>query len=193
MSALADASRNSLRVGWKQIAIGVLLVALGAVSAYALMRETRSIQQERATAEAAAQMPQRPPLTAAEESYARSLWEVHTRVRTDAVRMTFTGLSYKMGDIGLPEVKNRVSPLTQAFGDAIGRVQALEPPSSLQGSHGLYVEALQLYRDSAAEMIKVAADGKEEHLLKAHAMSDRASSNLMEVSEALWPGEYKPN
>ncbi len=176
----------------KHIAIGALLIGLGAVAALALVCETRAVRQETAPA-AAPQVSERPPLTAAEESYAQALWEVHSRVRTDAVRMAFTGISYKTHDIDQHEVKNRVSPLTKAFSDALHRVEAIEAPASLQQTHVLYVQAVQLLRDSSVEMVKVAADGKDEHLLKAHRMSERASSNLMEVSEALWPGEYKPN
>ena len=106
MSALVDSPRPAFRFGLKQLAIGALLVVLGAVSAFALMRETRTLRQERAPVAAAPQVPERPPLTAGEEAYAQALWDVHAGVRTEAVRMTFAGLSYKMGDIKRADVKD---------------------------------------------------------------------------------------
>jgi hypothetical protein len=42
-------------------------------------------------------------------------------------------------------------------------------------------------------MIKVAEDGKVEHLIEAQTMSQRAAEDLLKVGDVLWPGEYKPN
>jgi hypothetical protein len=107
--------------------------------------------------------------------------------------MTFAGLSYKMGEASRTDVKTRVAPLTGSFSQALARVEALHPPASLEAAHAGYLQALRLYRDSSAEMVKLAADGSEEHLIRAQEMSEKASSKLMEVGEVLWPGEYKPN
>lgn len=193
MSALVDSPRPHSRFSLKQLAIGGLLVLLGAVSAFALMRETRGVRSDVGTAAVAQQASERPAMTAAEEAYAHALWDVHSGVRTEAVRMTFAGLSYKMGEIKPAEIKKRVAPLTSVFGQAASKVEALRPPASLNGAHGRYLEALRLYRGSAEEMVKIAADGREEHLLKAQGMSEEASGILLEVGEQLWPGEHKPN
>jgi hypothetical protein len=193
MSALVDSPRPASRFGLKQVAIGTLLIVLGAVSAFALMRETRALRQDRAPVAAAMRVPERPPLTVGEEAYAQALWDVHMGVRTEAVRMTFAGLSYKMGEAKRADVKARVAPLTGLFSQALGRVEALRPPASLEAAHASYLQALRLYRDASAEMVKVAADGSDEHLIRAQEMSENASSKLMEVGEVLWPGEYKPN
>jgi hypothetical protein len=72
-------------------------------------------------------------------------------------------------------------------------VRALEAPPSMQPTRDRYAGALVLYRDASQEMIKVARDGKEAHLLKAQEMSERAAGVLLEVGEELWPGEIKPN
>jgi hypothetical protein len=56
-----------------------------------------------------------------------------------------------------------------------------------------YAVALQLYDRASQEMVKVALDGKDAHLLQAHEMSEQASGILLEVGEQLWPGEIKPN
>jgi hypothetical protein len=192
MSALVDSPRSHARFGWKQLAIGALLVVLGAVSAFALMRETRGVRSDVAAA-AAPQVPERPAMTAQEEAYAHALWGVHSGVRTEAVRMTFAGLSYKMGEIKPAEIKKRVAPLSAVFGQAASKVEALQPPASLNAVHGRYLQALRLYRDSSVEMVRIAADGREEHLIKAQGMSEDASGILLEVGEQLWPGEHKPN
>jgi len=59
--------------------------------------------------------------------------------------------------------------------------------------HDHYLEALELYETASAEMTKVAADGKVEHLFDAQAMSQRAAEDLLKVEDVLWPGEYKPH
>jgi len=42
-------------------------------------------------------------------------------------------------------------------------------------------------------MLKVTADGRDEHLLAAHPLSQRASETLLRVGNAIWPAEYLPN
>ena len=79
------------------------------------------------------------------------------------------------------------------FESAAHDVRAIETPASMEATRAIYLDALALYRDAATEMVKVAADGSDEHLIKAQEMSSSASTRLLEVSEKLWPGEYKPN
>src|SRR5437660_1300295 len=67
------------------------------------------------------------------------------------------------------------------------------PPPSLRRVHADYLTAIRLYRQSAVEMAKLAADGREQHLLAAYPLSETASKKLLEVGDALWPGEYVPN
>ena len=42
-------------------------------------------------------------------------------------------------------------------------------------------------------MVKIAGDGKEEHLVNAQKMSFAAAEGLLRVGDVLWPGEFKPN
>jgi hypothetical protein len=107
--------------------------------------------------------------------------------------MTFAGLSYKMGDIDKAAVKSKVAPLTKTFEEAETKLQSLSAPTSLQKQRDQYAEALRLYKNASTEMIKVAHDGKDEHLIKAQAMSYNASENLLRVGDVLWPGENRPN
>ena len=132
-------------------------------------------------------------MTAAEEAYAHALWPVHAQVKQDAVKMTFAGLAYKMGDIKRAAVKERVALLTPKFDSALTEISNLQPPASMQELHGEYVEAIRLYRDASVIMIKVAADGRDKHLIEAQERSEKASGLTLKVGETLWPGEFKPN
>ena len=59
--------------------------------------------------------------------------------------------------------------------------------------HQQYLDAVRLYQQSAAEMSRVARDGRDAHLLAAHPLSLEASEKLLKVGGVLWPSEYKPN
>ena len=197
MSALASSSRSSPRFGLKQIAIGSLLLCLGAVAALAVVREgrhaTAPVSSQAAAGGAFAGHQERPALSAEEEAYAAALWPVHEKIKTSAVQMTFAGLSYKLGDSDRMAVKERVAPLTKVFRDARSQASQLKVPASLEKQHQLYLGALKLYEEASVEMAKVARDGKEDHLVNAQKMSYAASEDSLRVGDALWPGEYKPN
>lgn len=179
----------------KQVAIGALLVGLGAVAATAMVRESR--QTAPAPAEVAGGaytgQQQRPAFSAAEENYAAALWPVHEQVKTNAVKMTFTGLSYKMGEIDGASVKNRVTPLAKGFRDAYGAAAKLKVPASLEPQHQTYLNALKQYQNASEEMVKIAGDGKDAHLVKAQKLSFAAAEDLLRVGDVLWPAEFKPN
>jgi hypothetical protein len=57
----------------------------------------------------------------------------------------------------------------------------------------MYSDAVRLYQQSAAEMVRVAGDGRDEHLVAAQPLSMEASEKLLKVGDILWPSEYKPN
>lgn len=190
--------RNSPRFRFKQIAIGFLLVCLGAVATLAMVREGRRVSAPIVSAQAAAGgayagHQERPALSAEEESYAAALWPIHERIKTSAVQMTFTGMSYKMKDIDQMAIKQRVAPLTKVFREARSQASQLKVPASLQKQHELYLGALKLYEDASVEMAKIARDGDEKHLVDAQKMSYAASEDSLRVGDVLWPGEYKPN
>jgi len=190
-------SRNSPRFGFKQIAIGFLLLCLGGVAALAVVREGHrtapTTSSETAVGGAYAGHQERPALSAAEEAYAAALWPVHEKIKTSAVQMTFAGLSYKLGDIDRAAVRERVTPLTKVFHDARAQAGQLKVPASLEKQHQLYLGALKLYEDASVEMAKIARDGNDEHLINAQKLSYAASEDTLRVGDALWPGEYKPN
>jgi hypothetical protein len=56
-----------------------------------------------------------------------------------------------------------------------------------------YVALLVLYEQSATEMLEVARDGDEGHLINAQVKSQHAAEELIKIGDILWPGEHKPN
>jgi hypothetical protein len=195
MSSLLNSTANPSRFSLRQIAIAAVLVCLGALAAVAMVRETR--QSPKTAAETAggayAGHQERPALTAEEEAYAVALWPIHESVKANAVRMTFTGLSYKMKDIDRAAVQTQVAPLTKVFREARAKAGQLKVPATMADQHSRYVDALRLYENAAVEMAKISQDGSEAHLVKAQKMSFAASESLLQVGDALWPGEFKPN
>lgn len=190
----AHAANKLPRLSAKTLGLGLLLALLGAFVVYAGVREARKSAPAAAPQAAThAFAEQRPAHSAAEERFAQALWNIHAEVRTAAVRMTFAGLTYKMGDADRASVGTKVAPLSQTFGQAETQLLALDAPASMQETRRRYANALRLYAAASQEMVKVAQDGKDAHLLKAHEMSEQASGILLEVGEQLWPGEIKPN
>lgn len=189
----AQLSAHTPRFTSKNIALAALIALLGALAMYAAVHELRKPSSVQPVAAPNAFMDQRPALSADEERFAQGLWKVHSEVRTAAVRMSFAGLAYKTGDGDRASVKTKVAPLTALFREAQAQVSALGAPASLADSREQYLQALRLYADASQEMVKVAQDGKDAHLIKAQEMSEQASGLLLQVSEKLWPGEHKPN
>ena len=185
---------QSWRPNAKTLGLWLVLAGLAALAGYAAVHEVRKGTldvQPQAAAHALSE--QRPAHSAAEERFSQALWNIHSDVRTAAVRMTFAGLAYKMGDADRASVKTKVAPLTAVFHEAEAALRSLDAPASMQQTRNRYAGALQLYRNASQEMVKVAHDGKDAHLLKAQEMSEQASGILLEVGEQLWPGEIKPN
>ncbi|MGQ0579860.1 MAG: hypothetical protein ACT4PQ_13255 [Betaproteobacteria bacterium] len=194
MFADVSGSLPTVRVSvLKGFGLGTVVAALVALVAVATLRETAAPKQEAAKASSVFEPAGRPAMTAAEEAYAHALWPIHAQVKQNAVRMTFAGLAYKMGDIGLATVKKRVAPLKLRFDAALEQAHGLRPPESMLALHGDYVDAIRLYRDSTVTMIQAARDGRDEHLTLAHEMSVKAAGLTLKVGETLWPGEFKPN
>jgi hypothetical protein len=188
MNAVNMPRRNTVRIA----GIGTLLVVLASITVYAGMHELG--KQAPATSPVAhAFTDQRPALSAQEERFAQAAWNIHADVRTAAVRMTFAGLAFKMGDGDAANIRDKVAPLTDVFRGAGSALQALDTPASMRPVRDRYAEALQLFGAASQEMVRIAQDGDESHLLKAQEMSERAADILLDVGEQLWPGEIKPN
>jgi hypothetical protein len=176
----------------KIVLFGLVLLGLLGIVALATVREISTSSANARTARPVL-APPRPPLTAAEEEYALALWPIHNEVKASALRMTFGGLSYKLGELDRTDFKARIEGLTETYRSAGVRIAALTPPASLVRAHETYLDAVRLYQQSAAEMLRVVGDGRHEHLVAAQPLSMEASEKLLKVGDILWPSEYKPN
>ena len=172
--------------------LAVSVLALAGFAVYAAVREWRLTTSAEIAAPTTA-VAERPALTADEERYAHDLWSIHQQVRTVVPRLSFAGLAYKMGDIGKGDIPARIAPVGAMLAAARTSMQSLVPPASLREPHREYLEAIDTYQQAFTEMGGIARDGNEEHLIRAQALSERASGALLKVSEVLWPGEHKPN
>jgi hypothetical protein len=176
----------------KAVVVGVVVLGLIGIVLVAILRETsRAPRHDTGADVGLASIP--PPLTAAEEAYVAALWPIHSDVKLSAVHMTFAGLSYKLGELDRGGLQARLMPLVERFAEAAFQLRQVLPPASMETFHGAYVEALQLYQKAIAEMSRVVDDSRDEHLLAAQAHSEKAAAILFKLSDALWPGEYKPN
>jgi hypothetical protein len=174
--------------------IGVLVVALIALAGVAAFKELATPKpQQRMVADSGYANSQRPAISPEEEAYAHSLWPIHAQVKQDAVKMTFAGLAYKMGDIKRAAIRERIAPLTPRFEQALAEMAKIKPPPAVKPLHDDYAEAIRLYREASMEMVRIAADGDERHLLQAQEKTEEASGLTLKVGETLWPGEFKPN
>jgi hypothetical protein len=132
-------------------------------------------------------------LTAEEESYAASLWEIHREVTPSAVAMSFAGIAYETETHDARQLERKIEPIAKFFGDAERRVGGLAAPASLSKVHGQYLEAMGLYRKAGDEMLAFTKDGGRQHLIDAQGMGVTASEDLLRAGEVLWPGQYKPH
>ena len=177
----------------KPLAVGLIVLALLSVLCVSLLREAAVPGLTAATAPQSAAVPPRPALAPAEEAYAQALWAIHADVKRAAYDLTFSGLRYKLKQADGPDFGTRVREASRTLDRAESRVRALAPPPSLSQIHAQYLDAVQLFQRSAAEMLKVTVDGRDEHLLAAHPLSQKASEEILRVGDTIWPGEYLPN
>lgn len=177
----------------KLLVAGLIVLALLAVLCASLLREATIAGPSAATAPQPSPAPPRPALAPVEEAYAQALWAIHADVKRAAYDLTFSGLRYKLKQADGPDFSTRVRDASRTLDQAEARVRALAPPPSLSRVHAKYLDAVQLFQRSATEMLKVTADGRDEHLLVAYPFSQKASEELLRVGDTIWPGEYLPN
>src|SRR5262245_54133402 len=189
-AAVSQAPRGRPPV--KLVLFGVVLLGLLGIVALATLREFSAPPASARTARPTL-LPPRPALTAAEEQYALALWPIHNEVKASALKMTLGGLSYKLGELDQAGLRGKIEASRAAYRSAERRIAALTPPASLASTHEMYADAVRLYQRSAAEMLRVTADGRDDHLVTAHPLSMEASEKLLKVGDVLWPNEYKPN
>lgn len=184
-------SRAPLRV--KLLVVGLILLTVLGVLCASVLREAAMAGRTVAAEARPSLAPPRPAFTPAEEAYAHALWAIHADVKSAAFALTFSGLRYKLRELQVRRFETGVRAASKSFSDAEARVRVLAPPASLTGAHSQYLDAVHLFQQSAAEMLKVAEDGRDHHLLAAQPLSQEASEKLLRVGNVIWPGEYLPN
>jgi hypothetical protein len=176
----------------RSILLTSIVVILAGIFVFAWQHELRP----RPSPQAAREMSPRPEpraLTAEEESYAVSLWEIHREVTPSAVAMSFAGIVYETETHDARRLEQKIEPIAKFFGDAERRVGRLAVPASLSKVHGQYLEAMVLYRKASDEMLEFTKDGERQHLIDAQGMGLVASEDILRAGEVLWPGQYKPH
>jgi hypothetical protein len=183
-------------VGGRSLLLAGVLVALAATAGAAWLHEVRpsSVGLPAAqTVDARAEKPQLPALTADEERFATALWAVHREATRSAVALSFAGITYQVEDRDARALARKIEPLAKFFHDAEMQVRAMSAPPSLSKTQSQYVDAMALYANAAAEMLKFTEDGASQRLQVAHGMDMKASEDVLRVGEVLWPGQYKPH
>jgi hypothetical protein len=182
--------------GGRSLLLAGIVAALAATAGAAWLHEVRprSVMQPADQAVSTrTEKPQPPALTADEERFATALWAVHREATRSAVAMSFAGITYQTEDRDARALARRIEPLAKFFHDAETQVRAMSAPPSLSRTQGQYVDAMALYANAAAEILKFTEDGDQQRLGVAHGMDVRASEDMLRVGEVLWPGQYKPH
>jgi hypothetical protein len=176
----------------RSLLLAGVVVALAAITGAAWLHEVRPrpvVQIVNTQSENT----QPPALTADEERFATALWAVHREATRLAVAMSFAGITYQTEDRDARALARKIEPAAKFFHNAEMQVRTMTPPPSLSKTHGQYVDAMALYANAAAEILKFTNDGDAQHLNSAHQMDVKASEDVLRVGEVLWPGQYKPH
>ena len=180
----------------RSLLLASVVVVLAATVGAAWLNEIRprSVAQPAAqTVNARVEKAKLPALTTDEERFATTLWAVHREATRSAVALSFAGITYQVEDRDARALARRIEPLAKFFHDAEMQVRAMSAPPSLSKTQSQYVEAMALYANAAAEMLKFTEDGDSQRLQVAHGLDIKASEDVLRVGEVLWPGQYKPH
>jgi hypothetical protein len=180
-------------LGVRGLALAATVLALLGVVAFAVTREATTTSRTPGPALSRPAAPSKPPFTRAEEAYIQALWPVHGEVERSTVRVSLGKILYKTGELGKPELRARVDTALASYQRAEERIQALQPPPSLQREHDEYLAAVRLFQKSAFETKKMFDDGSDDHLLAAYPLSKEGSDKIREVGIKFWQDEFPPN
>ena len=178
--------------GGRSLLLAGVVGALAAITGAAWLHEVRP-RSAAQTVSTRAEKPQPPALTADEERFATALWAVHREATRLAVAMSFAGITYQTEDRDARALARKIEPLAKFFHDAEMQVRTMSTPPSLSRTQGQYVDAMALFANAAAEILKFTEDGDPQRLGDAHRMDVTASEDMLRVGEVLWPGQYKPH
>jgi hypothetical protein len=143
-----------------------------------------------------ARSPTNPPrlaYTRAEESYIQALWPIHGDVERTTLRVSLGKIFYTTNDLSKADLKTRVDAAMATYQSAEERISALQPPPSLTRAQDEYLAAVRLFRQSAAETLKMFEDGNDSHLLAAYPLTQEGSTMIRAVGARFWQDEFPPN
>jgi hypothetical protein len=180
-------------LGLKGSLLTAAILALLGILSFTATREAITTGREPAAAARPVAAAPKPAFTRAEEAYIQALWPIHGDVERSAVRLSLGRIFYKIDDIGKADLKARVDATLAVFRQAEERVQALQPPPSLEGAHKEYLAAVQMFQQSALETLKMFDDGDDGHLLAAYPVSQEGSDKIREVGTKFWQDEFPPH
>ena len=138
--------------------------------------------------------PPRPALTAAEEQYIRELLaDPWGRCQRSALRMSLGQIFYLTKDLGRAELGTRVKDALATYRAAGTRLSGPWSRRHRCGcDHEEYLSAVRLFQESAAEVLKMFADGRDDHMQVAYPKSQQGSDKIRrrrrEVLAARVPG-----
>jgi hypothetical protein len=170
---------------------GAVVLCLVGVAAVAINQEVAG-PPPAAGARPAVPTP-RPALSPEEQSYMQALWPIHSQVERTVLRVALGAAFYKTQDLSREELKGRLDEALATYRQAGEQLRALRPPPSLAQTQATYVSALDLFQQSAVEMLKMYDDGSDEHLAAGFPASLEGSNRIREVGSRFWPDEYPPN
>ena len=191
-AAVGTRPRAWWRLDGKQGAIALLLIALVGVVAFAVARELTRPTAHFASP-VAATPPARPPkpaFTPAEEAYIRELWTIHGDVERSAARMVLGQIFFKINDMDRATLKGRVADALATYQRSESRLRALQPPATVERDHEEYLVAIRLFQQSAVEVLKMFEDGRDDHMVTAYPMGQKATDKIREVGTKFWPHEF---
>ena len=143
--------------GGRSLLLAGVVVALAATIGSAWLHEMRprsAVKPAAQTVSTSAEQPQPRALTADEERFATALWAVHREATRSAVAMSFAGIAYQTENRDARAFARRIEPLARFFHDAEMQVRTMSTPPSLSRTQGQYVDAMALFANAAAEMLK---------------------------------------
>src|SRR6266480_65354 len=177
----------------KPLILGAVLASLACLVALVLNREAGIGSSAAVRAGRRGSAVRWAALTAAEEQYIRELWPIHGDVERSTMRMSLGQIFYTTQNLSRAELGTRVKEALASYQAAETRIHALEPPTSLRSEHLEYLSAVRLFKESAAEVLKMFTDGRDDHMLVAYPKSQEGSNKIREVGGKFWPHEFPPN
>jgi hypothetical protein len=181
-------------LGVKGTVLAVTVLTLVGVVVVAVLREATTTGHTPTSAlSRRAATPPPPAFTRAEEAYIQALWPIHGEVERSTVRLSLGKIFYKISEMGPAELKGRVDTALATYRRAEARLNALQPPPSLERAHNDYLAAVRLFQQSAVEVLKMFDDGNDEHLLAAYPLSQEGSDKIRAVGAQFWRDEFPPN